>query len=97
MKKPTTIVLIAFALLAGCAGTRMPKLTKCTGPFRYANPYGTVLPSLPISGQPASAPAAAQPPATPSPATPSAAPVTPPVDPPAPAKTGALPPHYPSC
>jgi hypothetical protein len=94
MKRPTVVVLIAFALVSGCAGTRTPKLAKCTGPFRYANPYGTVLPSLPISGQPAPAPAAAQ---TAAPATPSAAPATPPVDPPAPAKTGALPPHYPSC
>ncbi len=95
MKRPTAVVLVAFALLTGCAGTRTPKLTKCAGAFRYANPYGTVLPSLPISGQPA--PAAAQSPATPSPATPSAAPASPTVDPPAPAKTGALPPHYPSC
>ena len=99
MKRVSSMTLVALALLSGCAGTRMPKLAKCVGPSRYANPYGTVLPSLPISGQPAAQMAApAQPVAGPASPAPSNAPITtPPVGPPTPAKSSALLPPYPSC
>lgn len=95
MKRATSVAFVVIALLSGCAGIRTPKLAKCAGPFRYANPYGTVLPSLPISGQlaPSSAP---QPPASVSPPT-SATPANVPSDPPVAAKTSALLPHHPSC
>jgi hypothetical protein len=94
MMRRSATMLIGFALLCGCAGTRTPKLAKCVGPFRYANPYGTVLPSLPIPGQPpevptaqAEAPAApqVQSPTTPAASSPAEPPdLAPPVAPPAP-------------
>lgn len=84
MKRSLTLALTASLLLAGCAGTRTPKLARCTGPYRYANPYGTVLPALPIPGQPAQA---ALPPPAP----------TPSAGHPEPGKTSGLVPAYPSC
>ena len=99
MKRVSAMALVASALLSGCAGTRTPKLAKCAGPYRYANPYGTVLPSLPIPGQSTAEKAAPEQavgvPA--SPATSHASTPTPPVDPARPAKSSALVPHYPSC
>jgi hypothetical protein len=41
----------AFLLASGCMGMHGPKLTQCTGPYRYANARGTVLPSLAIPGR----------------------------------------------
>jgi hypothetical protein len=109
MTRRLILTLGALAMLTGCAGARLPKLAKCAGPYRYANPYGTVLPTLPIPGQPAapaSAPGAT--PDTPPTAAPKVAPpaATPPPAPSAPAaqpapdhpgQTSALPPLYPSC
>jgi hypothetical protein len=89
MKRSVQPVFLAFVLLTGCAGTRTSKLAKCTGPVRYANPYGTVLPSLPIPGGSA-------PPAIVSPLPRGPAENAPP-DPTAPAKTGAVQPFYQSC
>lgn len=97
------VALAAALLLCGCTGAPVPKLAKCTGPYRYANTYGTVLPSLPVPGQ---APSAATPPAPAQP--PSGAAPTPPADTgphaseivpgqTAPKKIGAIQPHYPSC
>ena len=100
--KRTSLALALLVLTSGCMGTRLPKLARCTGPYRYANPNGTVLPSLPIPGQPQAA-ATPPPAAAPSPP-PAAAPVpqpSPGTDAPAadakPPKTSALPSHYPSC
>lgn len=102
MKRCSTMMLAVFLLLAGCAGTHTPKLVRCTGPYRYANPYGTVLPTLPIPGQ--RSPAAAAPAAPPS--TGGAVPTPDPAAPPPlsspaahsdPGKTSWLAPAYPSC
>jgi hypothetical protein len=68
MNKLSAISVSGFLILLGCAGTRLPKLAKCTGPYRYANPYGSVLPSLPIPGQPSPAPGATPAPAPMAPA-----------------------------
>lgn len=95
--KRTALALAAIALTSGCAGTRLAKLAKCTGPYRYANANGTILPALPVPGQ------------QPAAATPAPVPVAP--EPQEsdgrtthrskrgakPAKTSALQSHYPSC
>jgi hypothetical protein len=94
MMKSSVAAIAVLMLLSGCAGTRVPKLAKCTGPYRYANMYGTVLPSLPIPGKtmPEVAPATG---AAPTGSDPS--PKTPATSSGAPDKTGALPTLFPSC
>jgi hypothetical protein len=102
--------LALLAVLPGCAGTRLPKLAKCTGPYRTANPYGSVLPTLPVSGGLVTSPPedAAREPASAGNAAPSATPATTrappaPIQPLAGAgrpqrpKTSSLAPYYPSC
>ncbi len=113
MMKRSAVALAFIALTSGCMGARVPKLAKCAGPYRFANPTGTVLPSLPVPGQPQ--PAAAAPSAPPiSPPSPPAAPGPPTSDEPInagppgassgapsagpkPVTTGSLLPYYPSC
>jgi hypothetical protein len=94
------LTVIAAALLSGCAGTRAPKLAKCVGPSRYANPYGTVLPTLPIAGHPEQTPAASPQPRVPAVGAGQiggSSPASPPAAPDAPPKTSAIPPFYRSC
>ncbi|WP_454887806.1 hypothetical protein [Sphingomonas oryzagri] len=107
MKRASTVTLVALLLLAGCAGTRTPKLARCTGPYRYANPYGTVLPTPPIPGKPlnppdapapVSPPSATAPAVEPDPSVPSPSASTPSgADRAQPGKTSGLSPSYPSC
>lgn len=100
------LALIAAILLSGCTGTPVPKLAKCSGPYRYANSYGTVLPTLPVPGEvpPAAPPAPGPVPppvppngaASPVPTTPQAQRADPKADA-APGPISALPAQYPSC
>lgn len=87
-------VLAAIVLASGCAGTRVPRLAKCAGPYRFANTNGTILPSLPIPGQQS---AASTPPAAPEPLRPGATPKPQPKPDGKPAKTSALQLYFPSC
>ena len=45
----TLLVIAGLVALAGCS-SRLPKLAVAKGPERYANPGGTILPSLPVPG-----------------------------------------------
>jgi hypothetical protein len=98
--RKSAVAFAALVLMSGCTGTRTPRLAKCAGPYRYANPYGTVLPSLPVSDQPgpaASTPRVVSPKTVPG-TTPIPRPaVAAPATPTPPAKTGANLPSYPSC
>ena len=98
MMARTALVLAAAVLLGGCVGTPVPKLAKCSGPYRYANPNGTVLPSLPVPGQnPPTHATGGQPPSpTPEPLAPGAAGPDRKAPPPA-TQTSGLQPPYPSC
>jgi hypothetical protein len=54
LPRPYLLPLIASLVLTACASTSETKLAVCDGRHRRpANPYGSVLPTVPLPGAPA--------------------------------------------